>query len=49
MPITPATLSLARAGFTLQTVTTPDLRIIAVSDVNPSDLDVFLAALVQAQ
>jgi len=38
-----------RAGFTLHTATIPDLRIIAVSDVNPSDLDVLMAALVQAQ
>jgi anti-sigma factor RsiW len=39
----------ARAGFTLHTAVTPDLRIIAVSDVNPSDLDNLLTALVQAQ
>jgi anti-sigma factor RsiW len=38
-----------RAGFTLHTATTPDLRIIAVSDVNPADLDNLLAALVRAQ
>jgi anti-sigma factor RsiW len=38
-----------RAGFNLHTATTPDLRIIAVSDVNPSDLDSLLTALVQAQ
>jgi hypothetical protein len=38
-----------RAGFTLHTATTPDLRIIAVSDVNPSDLDVLMTTLVQAQ
>jgi anti-sigma factor RsiW len=38
-----------RAGFTLHTATTPDLQIIAVSDVNPSDLDNLIAALVQAQ
>jgi anti-sigma factor RsiW len=37
------------AGFTLRMATTPDLRIIAVSDVNPSDLDKLLASLVQAQ
>jgi hypothetical protein len=35
-----------RAGFTLHTATTPDLRIVAVSDVNPADLDNLLAALV---
>jgi anti-sigma factor RsiW len=39
----------ARSGFTLHTATTPDLRIIAVSDVNPADLDNLIAALVQAQ
>jgi anti-sigma factor RsiW len=38
-----------RAGFTLRTATTPDLRIIAVSDVNPADLDNLVAALVHAQ
>jgi anti-sigma factor RsiW len=38
-----------RAGFTLHTATTPDLRIIAVSDVNPSDLNNLVATLVQAQ
>jgi anti-sigma factor RsiW len=37
------------AGFNLRTATTPDLRMIAVSDVNPSDLDNLMAALVQAQ
>jgi hypothetical protein len=41
-------LSNTRAGFTLHTATTPDLRIVAVSDVNPADLDNLLAALVQA-
>jgi anti-sigma factor RsiW len=44
-----ATLPSTRAGFTLHTATTPDLRIIAVSDVNPSDLDNLVASLVQAQ
>jgi anti-sigma factor RsiW len=39
----------ARAGFTLRTATTPDLRILAVSDVNPADLDNLVATLVQAQ
>ena len=38
-----------RAGFTIRTATTPDLRIIAVSDVNPSDLNNLVASLVQAQ
>ncbi|HEX3374577.1 MAG TPA: zf-HC2 domain-containing protein [Edaphobacter sp.] len=44
-----AALPKARAGFTLDTAATPDLRIIAVSDVNPSDLDKLLTVLVQAQ
>ena len=43
------TLPSTRAGFTLHTATTPDLRIIAVSDVNPADLDNLIAALVHAQ
>jgi len=43
------TLPSSRAGFTLHTATTPDLRIVAVSDVNPADLDNLIAALVKAQ
>ena len=43
------TLPSTRAGFTLHTATTPDLRIVAVSDVNPADLDNLIAALVKAQ
>jgi anti-sigma factor RsiW len=43
------TLPSTRAGFNLHTATTPDLRIIAVSDVNPAELDNLLAVLVQAQ
>jgi anti-sigma factor RsiW len=43
------TLPNARAGFTLHTATTADLRIIAVSDVNPADLDLLIAALVRSQ
>jgi anti-sigma factor RsiW len=38
-----------RSGFAIHYATTPDLRIVAVSDVNPADLDFLLAALVQAQ
>jgi anti-sigma factor RsiW len=38
-----------RAGFNLHTATTADLRIIAISDVNPADLDNLLASIVQAQ
>jgi anti-sigma factor RsiW len=44
-----AALPKARAGFTLHNAVTPDLRLIAVSDVNPSDLDNLLSALVRAQ
>jgi anti-sigma factor RsiW len=43
------TLPSTRAGFTLRTATTPDLHIVAVSDVNPADLDNLVAALVKAQ
>jgi len=38
-----------RSGFALHEATSHDLRVVAVSDVNPADLDVLLAALVQAQ
>lgn len=38
-----------RSGFTLHSATTPDLRIVAVSDVNPAELDNLIASLVQAQ
>jgi hypothetical protein len=44
-----ASLPKARAGFTLHTVTTADLRIVAVSDVNPADLDLLLASLAKSQ
>lgn len=44
-----AALSGNRAGFTFRTATTPDLRIVAVSNVNPADLDNLVAVLVQAQ
>jgi anti-sigma factor RsiW len=43
------TLPSTRSGFTLHTANTPDLRIIAVSNVNPAELDNLIAALVQAQ
>jgi anti-sigma factor RsiW len=42
-------LPTTRAGFNLHTATTADLRIVAVSDVNPAELDLLVAALVQAQ
>jgi anti-sigma factor RsiW len=38
-----------RSGFTIHSATTHDLRIIAVSDVSPADLDALVATLVQAQ
>jgi anti-sigma factor RsiW len=44
-----AALPATRAGFTLHTASTQNLRIIAVSDVNPADLDALVATLVQAQ
>jgi len=44
-----STLPNTRAGFTLHTAATPDLYVIAVSDVNPGDLDRLVAALVRAQ
>jgi anti-sigma factor RsiW len=43
------TLPSTRAGFTLHTATTPDLRVVAVSDVNPAELDLLIATLVRAQ
>jgi anti-sigma factor RsiW len=44
-----AILPSIRAGFTIRIATTPDLRIIAVSDVNPADLELLVAALIRAQ
>jgi anti-sigma factor RsiW len=44
-----ATLPNNRAGFNLRTATTSDLRILAVSDVNPADLDNLVAVLVRTQ
>lgn len=38
-----------QSGFAIHDATTHDLRLIAVSDVNPPDLDLLLAALVRAQ
>ena len=37
------------AGFTIQSAATRDLCILAVSDVNPPDLDLLVTSLVQAQ
>ena len=42
-------LSGNRSGFAIYDATTHDLRLVAVSDVNPLDLELLLAALVQAQ
>jgi anti-sigma factor RsiW len=47
--ISPPAPSANRSGFAIYDATTPDLRLVAVSDVNPSDLDLLLAALVRAQ
>jgi len=38
-----------RSGFAIHSATTSELRIVAVSDVNPADLDRLLVSLVQAQ
>ena len=38
-----------RSGFTINSATTKDLRIVAVSDVNPADLHALVSTLVQAQ
>jgi anti-sigma factor RsiW len=38
-----------RSGFTIRSRTTHDLSIIAVSDVNPADLDLLMSAIAQAQ
>jgi anti-sigma factor RsiW len=38
-----------RSGFAIHYATTRDLRIVAISDVNPADLDLLVSALVQAQ
>ena len=45
----PTERSSIRSGFTVHYATTQELRIAAVSDVNPSELDHLVAALVQAQ
>lgn len=38
-----------RSGFAIHDATTHDLHLVSVSDVNPPDLDLLLAALVEAQ
>jgi anti-sigma factor RsiW len=45
----PTTLPGIRSGFAIRHATTQELSLIAVSDVNPADLDVLVSALVQAQ
>jgi anti-sigma factor RsiW len=47
--LTLTALPKTHAGFTIRTATTSDLRIIAVSDVNPADLDLLVASLVRVQ
>lgn len=41
--------STARAGFAIRSANTRDLRIVAVSNVNPGELDRLVASVVQAQ
>jgi anti-sigma factor RsiW len=41
--------SATRSGFSIRSATTQDLRLVAVSDVNPADLDLLLSSLAQAQ
>jgi anti-sigma factor RsiW len=38
-----------QSGFTIHHATTHDLQIVAVSDVNPADLDLLVSSLVEAQ
>jgi anti-sigma factor RsiW len=44
-----AALPTARSGFTIDSAATQDLQIVAVSDVNPADLDALVAVLAKAQ
>ena len=44
-----AALPSTRSGFTIHSATTHDLQIVAVSDVNPADLDALVATLVRVQ
>jgi anti-sigma factor RsiW len=39
----------SRSGFTIASATTRELCILAVSDVNPAELDLLVASLVRAQ
>ena len=45
----PAVLPTTRAGFAIHTSATPDLSIVAVSDVNPVELESLLTSLMNAQ
>ena len=48
--IVPFTMSTAvRSGFNIHYALTHDIRIVAISDVNPNDLELLLSTLVQAQ
>lgn len=44
-----AALPHTHAGFSIDSATTRDLQILAVSDVNPADLDLLVASLVRVQ
>jgi anti-sigma factor RsiW len=44
-----ATLPGVRSGFSIDTAATRDLQIVAVSDVNPAELDALVAVLAKAQ
>jgi anti-sigma factor RsiW len=44
-----AALPSTRSGFTIHSATTHDLQIVAVSDVNPAELDALVATLVRVQ
>jgi anti-sigma factor RsiW len=44
-----STIPKARAGFTIHSASSSHLHIIAVSDVNPAELDLLIAALARAQ
>ena len=44
-----ATLPVVRSGFSIDSATTPGLQIVAVSDVNPAELDALVAVLAKAQ
>ena len=44
-----AALPGVRSGFTIHSASTHDLEIVAVSDVNPADLDALVAVLAKAQ